>query len=88
MLIQPSSAALPLNLGWWSGTTTYAVQIDQAKDTNTLHILSELDFVSGDCGYVLKFTLDAKNCHVTPYNIDTAIVVNPFIKYSEDVEKC
>lgn len=81
-----SQAFLPLNFDGDPGTTTYVVQIDQVKDTITFAHSKELDFVSGDCGYVFKFTLDAKNCHATPYNIDTAIVVNPSIKYSEDAE--
>jgi len=81
-----SKAFLPLSFEGDPGTTTYVIQIDQVKDTITFAHSKELDFVSGDCGYVFKFTLDVKNCQATPNNIDTAIVVNPSIKYSEDAE--
>jgi hypothetical protein len=81
-----SKAFLPLNFDSDPGTTTYVIQIDEVKDTITFAHSKELDFVSGDCGYVFKFALDAQNSFFTPHNIDNVVVVNPSIKYGEDAE--
>jgi len=81
-----SKAFLPLSFDSDPATTTYVIQIDDVKDTITFAHSRELDFVSGDCGYVFKFMLDAENSYVTSHNIDEVVVVNPSIKYSEDAE--
>lgn len=77
-----SSLYLPLDFDGDPDTTSYVLNLDNSTDT--LHIVhrKELDFVSGDCGYVFKFDIDT--VWFTKNAIDSAYINLSTIKYDEN----
>jgi hypothetical protein len=77
-----SQLFLPLSFEQEPDTTSFLVQFNKTIDT--LHFIhrKKLDFVSGECGYVFRFTLDS--IWFSRNTLDSAIIIYPTIQYGED----
>jgi hypothetical protein len=65
-------------------TTSFVLSINNVLDTLQFIHTKQLDFVSGECGYVFEFGLNKVG--YSNFNIDTIKTSNPVIKYSKDAE--
>jgi hypothetical protein len=77
-----SQLFLPLSFDQEPDTTSFLVKFNKTVDT--LHFIHQkkLDFVSGECGYVFRFTLDS--VWFSRNTLDSAIIIYPTIQYGED----
>lgn len=75
-----SELFLPLKFD--KDTTSFVVSLNNSADTIYFLHQKELDFVSGDCGYVFRFEVDS--VWFSRNNIDSAFVSYPIVKYGED----
>ncbi|MFO8001819.1 MAG: DUF6452 family protein [Marinilabilia sp.] len=71
-------------LDFESDTTTFVLSAQTLKDTISFVHSSELDFISGECGYIFSFEIDTF-MHTDAF-IDSAAIEHPFIEYGESVE--
>jgi hypothetical protein len=65
-------------------TTSFVLTAQTLRDTLSFVYSSELDFISGDCGYIFSFELDTV-LHSRAF-IDSVSVTYPFIEYGESLE--
>ena len=65
-------------------TTTFVLSAQTLRDTLSFVYSSELDFISGDCGYIFSFELDTI-LHTRAF-IDSASVSYPSVEYGESFE--
>jgi hypothetical protein len=77
-----SKLFLPLSFDREPDTSVFVVKFNTTIDTLYLIHRKQLDFVSGDCGYVFKFDID--ELWFTKNTIDSAAIVYPIVKYGED----
>ncbi len=77
-----SELFMPLN--YERDTTTFILSAKTLRDTLSFVYSSELDFISGDCGYIFSFELDTI-LHTRAF-IDSAFVQYPLVKYGESFE--
>ncbi|MGQ1889428.1 DUF6452 family protein [Thermophagus sp. OGC60D27] len=79
-----SLSDLFLPLSFQSDTSSFIISSKTLKDT--LHIIStkELDFISGECGYIFTFDLDTV-IHTNAF-IDSVSIIYPKVKYGETTE--
>lgn len=74
---------LPLNLH--KDTSQFIIDINTLKDTITFVHSKELNFVSGECGFVFSLYLDTVY-HSDVSFIDSVAIVNDEIIYNENFE--
>lgn len=79
-----SVSELFMPLDYESDTTTFVLSAQTLRDTLSFVYSSELDFISGDCGYIFSFELDTI-LHTQAF-VDSASVSYPFVKYGESQE--
>jgi hypothetical protein len=79
-----SKVFLPLSFDNEPDTTSFVIKVKDDTDIIRFVHRKELDFISGECGYVFKFTLDT--VLTSRETIDKALIVYPTIKYGEDVQ--
>ena len=81
---EESLSDLFLPLRFDTDTTSFIISNKTLKDT--LHIVSakELDFISGECGYIFSFEIDTI-MHSSAF-IDSVSIIYPNIKYGETTE--
>ena len=79
-----SEVFLPLSFDNDPGSTAFVLKTATASDTLLFNHQKELDFISGECGYVFQFSLDSMKS--TDNTIDSISIVYPTIKYGEDVQ--
>jgi hypothetical protein len=77
-----SDLFLPLKFDKDTDTTSFVVKLNTGVDTIYFLHRKQLDFVSGDCGYVFSFEVDS--VWFTRNPIDSAVVSYPIVKYGED----
>ncbi len=74
---------LPLNLN--KDTSQFIIDINTLKDTITFVYSKELNFVSGECGFIFSFYLDTLY-HSDVSFIDSVAIINDEIIYNENFE--
>ncbi|MFW6203268.1 MAG: DUF6452 family protein [Marinilabilia sp.] len=79
-----SVSELFMPLDYESDTTTFILSAETLRDTLSIVHSGELDFISGDCGYIFSFELDTI-LHTRAF-IDSASVSYPFVEYGESFE--
>lgn len=79
-----SEVFLPLSFDNEPDITSFIIKVKDDTDIIKFFHHKELDFISGECGYVFKFTLDS--VITSRETIDKALIVYPTIKYGEDVQ--
>ena len=79
-----SVSELFMPLDFERDTTTFVLSAQTLRDTLSFVYSSELDFISGDCGYIFSFELDTI-LHTRAF-IDSASVSYPFVEYGESLE--
>jgi len=77
-----SELFLPLN--YYSDTTSFVISTKTLKDTIHFIYEKELDFISGECGYIFSFDLDTV-IHSNAF-IDSVSVIYPAVQYGETLE--
>ncbi|MFT3737270.1 MAG: DUF6452 family protein [Breznakibacter sp.] len=77
-----SSLFLPLKFDGDPDTTSFILKLNTSIDTIYMVHRKELDFVSGDCGYVFRFEIDT--VWFTHNTLDSVSISHPIIKYGED----
>lgn len=78
-----SKLFLPLEFDHDPDTTFFVIKTKTTADTLAFLYRKELDFISGECGYVFSFTIDGV-AHTTN-KIDYSTIVYPTVKYGEDL---
>ena len=81
--VSVSKVFLPLNMH--KDTSEFIVEMNTLKDTIKFVHQKELNFVSGDCGFVFSFFLDTVIFTDKSF-IDTIVVDNSEIIYNENFE--
>ncbi|MFW5753567.1 MAG: DUF6452 family protein [Marinilabiliaceae bacterium] len=79
-----SVSELFMPLDYERDTTTFILSAETLRDTLSIVHSGELDFISGDCGYIFSFELDTI-LHTRAF-IDSASVSYPFVEYGESFE--
>lgn len=74
-----------LPLSFTNDTTTYIIKVSNEYETIRFVHKKELDFVSGECGYVFKFQIEAILFSRNNF-IDSVSITYPHVKYGEDFE--
>ncbi|SMO57759.1 hypothetical protein SAMN06265379_10340 [Saccharicrinis carchari] len=74
---------LPLSLH--KDTSQFIIELNSLKDTVTFVHQKELNFVSGECGFVFSLYLDTILYSDVSF-IDTVVIVNDEIIYNENFE--
>jgi hypothetical protein len=77
-----SGLFLPLN--YHTDTTSFVISVKTLKDTIHFIYEKELDFISGECGYIFSFDLDTV-IHSNAF-IDSVSVIYPTVQYGETLE--
>ncbi len=70
-----------LPLSFTHDTTSFVFTKGTIKDTILFVHSKELDFISGECGYVFKFSLDTIIC--SKHYVDSVAIAYPNINYNE-----
>lgn len=78
-----SKLYLPLNLH--KDTSQFIIEINTLKDTITFVHNKELNFVSGECGFIFSLYLDTVY-HTNSSFIDSIVIINDEIIYNENFE--
>lgn len=77
-----SKLFLPLKFDGDPDTSSFILKLNTTFDTIYMVHRKELDFVSGDCGYVFKFEIDT--VWFTRNTLDSISITYPIVKYGED----
>ena len=77
-----------LPLSFLNDTTQFVIFLTQLKsDTIKFVYRKELNFISGDCGYIFDFHLDTVLFSSSAYRIiDSVSIAYSEVKYGEDIE--
>ncbi|MBN2165244.1 MAG: hypothetical protein JW717_03105 [Marinilabiliaceae bacterium] len=75
---------LPLSFANDPDTTSFIIRARDYYDTISFVHSKELDYISGDCGYIFKFSVDT--VLFTTLIIDSVAIAYPKINYGEDIE--
>ncbi len=78
-----SQAYLPLSM--MNDTTTFIIRLKTRSDTLHFFTSKELNFISEECGFIFDFTIDSIRYSQNSF-IDSAVILNPDVIYSENLE--
>jgi hypothetical protein len=79
-----SISELFMPLDFSSDTTSFVISAETLKDTIRFVHQRELNYISGDCGYIFNFEIDTI-LHTEAF-IDSVSIAYPFVKYGESNE--